>query len=269
MTTATIKKLSICLVLVICVCGPAAFGEVRLPKIFTDHMVLQQELPIAVWGWGDKGEKVTVTLAGKSVETKADAAGRWRVDIPAMKADGKTHTLTVKGANTIELKDILLGEVWLCAGQSNMNRSTEVKDSDNEIRLFWIDGSVTPLAEDLGDNAAGWVHATPKDVAAATPPKRGRSAGKPRKSFAEVGYVFGRKLHAELKVPVGLIKCAFGGSQVQSWTPVADVEKLYPFGKPAEGGYIGHRPGLLYQTMVNGIVPLTMRGVIWYQGEND
>ena len=255
--------------LVISVCGSAAFGDVRLPKIFTDHMVLQQELPIAVWGWADKGEKVSVTLADKSVDTKGDAAGKWRVDIPAMKADGKTHSLTIKANNTIELKDVLLGEVWLCAGQSNMNRSVEVKDSDPEIRLFWIDGSVTPLKEDLGDNATGWVRATPEAVATATPPKRGRSAGKPRKSFAEVGYVFGRKIHAELKVPLGLIKCAFGGSQVQSWTPVADVEKLYPFGKAAEGGYIGHRPGLLFQTMVNGIVPLTMRGVIWYQGEND
>ena len=263
------KKLSVSLVLIICVCGGSAFGDVRLPKVFTDHIVLQQELPIAVWGWADKGEKVSVALAGKTVETKADAAGKWRVDIPAMKADGKAHTLTVKGANTIELKDVLLGEVWLCAGQSNMNRSVEVKDSDTEIRLFWIDGSVTPLKDDLGDNAAGWVHAAPRDVAAAAPPKRGRQAGKPRRSFAEVGYVFGRKIRAELKVPVGLIKCAFGGSNVKAWTPRADVEKLYPFGKAVEGSYLGHRPGLLYQTMVNGIVPLTMRGVIWYQGEND
>jgi len=263
------KKLLSCLVLAVLASCPSAFGGVRLPKIFTDHMVLQQEMAIAVWGWADKGEKISVTLAGKSVETRACDSGKWRVDLPAMKADGKPQTLIVKGSETIELKDVLLGEVWLCAGQSNMNRSTEVKESDPQIRLFWIDGSVIPTKEDLGDNAAGWVRSTPKDVATAAPPKKGRRAGKPRKSFAEVGYVFGRKIHSELKVPVGLIKSAFGGSQVQSWTPVEDIEKTYPFGKPAEGGYLGHRPGLLYQTMVNGIVPLSMRGVIWYQGEND
>jgi len=264
-----IKRLLICLLLVICVCGSAAFGDVRLAKIFTDHMVLQQEMPIAVWGWADKAEQISVTLAGKSVSCKADASGKWRVDIPALKADGKPQTLIVKGSNTIELKNVLLGEVWLCAGQSNMNRSVQVKEDDPNIRLFWIDGSVVPTKEDLGENSAGWVRSTPKDVATAAPPKKGRGAGKPRRSFAEVGYVFGRKIHAELKVPVGLIKCAFGGSQVQAWTPVADIEKTYPFGKPAEGGYLGHRKGLLYQTMINGIVPLSMRGVLWYQGEND
>ena len=136
MATKTMKKLSICLVLVIWACCQPLQGEVRLPKIFTDHMVLQQELPIAVWGWADKGEKITVTLAGKSAEAKADAAGKWRVDIPAMKADGKAHTLTVKGSNTIERKDVLLGEVWLCAGQSNMNREVVIEKPLPNIRLF-------------------------------------------------------------------------------------------------------------------------------------
>ena len=101
MTMKTMKRLSIWLVLVICVCGAAAWGDVRLPKVFTDHMVLQQDLPIGVWGWADKGQAVSVTLAGKSAETKAGAAGKWRVDIPPMKADGKAHTLTVKGAKVI------------------------------------------------------------------------------------------------------------------------------------------------------------------------
>ncbi|MBT3202041.1 MAG: hypothetical protein HN350_19235 [Phycisphaerales bacterium] len=269
MMTARTRKLSALVMTVVSLVGGAAFGEVRLAKIFTDHMVLQQEMPIAVWGWADKGEKVTVTLAGKSAEATTDASGKWRVDIPAMKADGKPQTLVVKGANTIELKDILLGEVWLCAGQSNMSRSTDVKDSDPQIRLFWIDGSATPLKEGLGKKIAGWVRSTPKDVAAAAPIIGGRFDGKSRKSFTEVGYVFGRTLHSKLKVPVGLIKCAYGGSQVQAWTPQPNVGELYPFGKPAEGGYLGHRPGLLYQAMVNGIVPLSMRGVIWYQGEND
>ncbi len=246
----------------------AASAEVRLPKIFTDNMVLQQELPIAVWGWADVGEAVTVTLADKSVSAKAGADGKWRVDLPAMKADGKTHTLTVKGSSTVTLRNVLLGEVWLAAGQSNMNRSTKVEHDDPNLRLFWIDGSVVPLPDDLG-NTAGWVPATPKGMASAAPQTSKRYEGKPRTNFTEVGYVFGRRLHKELKVPVGMIRSAFGGSNVSAWTPQPDVEKLYPFGKAAEGGYLGHRKGLLYQSMVHGMVPMTIRGVIWYQGEND
>jgi len=246
-----------------------AMAEVRLPKIFTTNMVLQQELPIAVWGWADRGEKITVTLAGKSASTEADADGKWRVDLPAMKADGRAQTLSVAGTNTITLENVLLGEVWLCAGQSNMNRGVEVNQTDPDIRLFWIEGSVTPHEDDFGEAIAGWVEATPEGLAAAAPLHTGRFAGSPRKSFAEVGYVFGRKIHQELKVPVGLIKSAFGGSNVGAWTPRPDVAELYPFGKPVEGSYLGHRPGLLYQTMVHGMVPMTIRGVIWYQGEND
>jgi len=254
-----------------------AGADVRVAKIFTDNMVLQQELPIAVWGWAEAGEQVTVSLtprpgsgqAGKSASAKAGDDGKWRVDLPAMKADGKARTLRVKGKTTITLKNVLLGEVWLCAGQSNMNRGVNVKESHPNIRLFWIDGSTVPMKDDLGEGVAGWVESTPKAVAAATPPKRGRFAGKPRRSFTEVGYVFGRKIHEELKVPVGLIKCAFGGSNVGAWTPKPGIEKEYPFGQEVKKGYVGHTPGLLYQSMVRGIVPLTIRGVIWYQGEND
>jgi len=246
----------------------AAEAEVRLPRIFTDNMVLQQELPIAVWGWADAGEEVTVTLAGATMTAKAGRDGRWRVDLPAMKADGKGRTLTIVAGNTVTLKNILLGEVWLCSGQSNMNRGVQVKEDDPDIRLFWIDGSVTPLRDDLGATA-GWVPSTAKGLAAAAPISGGRFAGKPRKSFTEVGYVFGRRLHKELKVPVGLIKAAFGGSNVRAWTPQPNVAELYTFGEKVEGSYLGHRPGLLYQGMIHGMVPFTIRGVVWYQGEND
>jgi len=252
---------------ILILCGGAQ-ADVTLPKIFSDNMVLQQELPIAVWGKAAPGEAVVVTLAGRSVSTEADADGRWRVDLPPMKADGKTQTLTVKGNNTIALENVLLGEVWLCSGQSNMARSTEIREDDPNIRLFWIDGSVVPLEEELGPTA-GWVESTAEGLASAAPIHGGRFEGKPRKSFAEVGYVFGRRIHKELGVPVGLIKSAFGGSNVKAWTPRADIADEYPFGQAATGGYLGHRSGLLYQSMIHGMVPMTIRGVVWYQGEND
>jgi len=259
----------VCLsVLLIASVAVQARAAVELPKIFTDNMVLQQDLPIAVWGRAAAGEAVTVSLGPNSQETKADAGGKWRVYLPSMKADGKTYALTVKGTDTVTLKNILLGEVWLCAGQSNMNRSVEVKDSHPGIRLFWSDGSTVPMKDDLAWTA-GWVEATPEGLASAAPVHGGRLEGKPRKDFAEVGYVFGRKIHEELKVPVGLIKAAFGGSNVAAWTPRPDIEKEHPFGQKVERSYVGHTPGLMYQAMVHGMVPLAIRGVLWYQGEDD
>jgi len=246
-------------------------AEVRLPKIFTHNMVLQQQMPITVWGWATAGEQVTVTLAGKSANAKAGDDGKWRVDLPAMSADGKAYELQVtgEGGEPRTLGNVVLGEVWLCAGQSNMNRGTDVRDENlPDIRLFWIDGSTVPKKEDLGDQIAGWVPCTPEGLASAKPAII-RQRETPRTQFAEVGYVFGRKIHEQLNVPVGLIKAAFGGSQVQSWTPLPGIEQEYPFDQRVEKGYVGHTPGLLYQSMVHGIVPLAMRGVVWYQGENN
>jgi len=258
-------RLAVPLVLLL---AAAASADVRLPRIFADHMVLQQGLPIAVWGWAEPGEQVTVTLAGASASAKAGGDGSWRVDLPAMKADGEARELVVKGRNTLTLTNVLLGEIWLCAGQSNMNRSVEVKESHPQIRLFWIEGSTMPMKDDLGERVAGWAESRPEAIAATRPAMvRGREVT--RKTFAEVGYVFGRKVHEELEVPVGLIKAAFGGSQVRSWTPKPDLTKEYPYGQEVKKGYVGHTPGLLYQSMVHGMVPFTLRGVLWYQGEND
>ena len=238
--------------------------------------MLQQEMPIVVWGWAKEGTKVEVVFAGHSETTKTDKTGNWIVKLPAMKADGKqyhlairTHVADNETPELISLSNIVLGEVWLCAGQSNMNRGVDVRKENREnIRLFWIDGSTTPKKHDLGDQVAGWVPCTAEGLGSAKPAIiRGRERA--RTQFAEVGYVFGRKVQDELDVPVGLIKAAFGGSQVEAWTPLPGIEKEYPFDQKVEKGYVGHTPGLLYQSMIHGIVPLSFRGVVWYQGENN
>lgn len=231
--------------------APLQAADLRLPRIFTDNMVLQQELPVAVWGWAEAGEDIAVTFNGKTVTTATGANGRWMVRLPAMKADGKKHPLTVKGTNSqLELANVVLGEVWLCSGQSNMNRRQEIKESHPDIRLFWIAGSTTPLADDLGEEVAGWSESTPEGLASAKQ-ELVREKRVPRKNFTEVGYVFGRRIHEERKVPVGLIMSAFGGSQVHAWTPKPGLEEEYPFGKqvdekdtgwPIAGGSNPHPP---------------------------
>src|SRR5688572_21102136 len=229
---------------------------VRLPRVFTDRMVLQREAPVPVWGWATAGAAVTVEFGTSKVSTSAGPDGRWRVDLPAMKADGKARDLVV---NKRTLKDVVLGEVWLCAGQSNMNRAIDLtKEHRPGLRLFWIDYSVAPN-DDLNEGVAGWVPSTPDGLAAAAVVSEGPNKGKPRTSFSEVGYVFGRRLQEELNVPVGLIVAAVGGSTASAWTP----REVVPGPRPA------HTPGLLYASMIRGLAPFRIRGVAWYQGEDD
>ncbi|MGB1123731.1 MAG: sialate O-acetylesterase [Phycisphaeraceae bacterium] len=249
-------------------CSPFAQAEIRLAKIFTDHMVLQQEMPIRIWGWADPGEQVTASFAGKTGSTKAKDDGSWRIDLPAMKSDGKTYSLKIQGSSTIELKDIVLGEVWIAAGQSNMNREVRIEGDHPGIRLYWLHGAKTPTQRDFGDNALGWSPATQQSLETFLPARQAihKSYGM---GTAEVGWVFGKRVHETMDVPVGVIKTAFGGSQARAWTPIENFTEKYSYGKEEEGGYIGHRPGLLYNTMLQWLGPMSVRGVVWYQGENN
>jgi sialate O-acetylesterase len=254
------------LTIVLAVCSVQVRADVRLPKIFTDHMVLQQERPIAVWGHAEPGCTVTVTLHGANTTAKADQRGQWRVDLPAMKADGEARTLAVTtGSEKIELNDVLLGEVWICGGQSNMGRPVtgeQIRSADYpKIRLLNISGN-TPREEGI-DDAFGWAICFPDVIARAGD----GSQEKGRRGFTQVGYVFGRRIHEELGVPVGLIQMNCGGSTAKDWTPTPGVAESLNYDEPTQG--LTHKPGVLYEVRMRGLVPYTARGVVWYQGEDD
>jgi len=243
-----------------------AWADVRLPKVFTDHMVLQQEMPIVVWGWAAAGEGVAVEFGGHKAATSAGADGTWRVTLPAMKATGSPGTLSVKGNSRLELKDVLVGEVWLCSGQSNMGRPVEgeaAKAADfPQIRLFNSSGE-TPRADGL-DETSGWIVCSPAAILQAGDHL---GAGKGRRPFSEVAYHFGLKLHQTLKVPVGLIQANCGGSTARDWTPFPDAAAKLPLDQPIPK--VTHNDGLLYWVRLRGMVPFAVRGVVWYQGEDD
>jgi sialate O-acetylesterase len=203
------------LVLAVLVASGPAWADVRLPKVFGDHMVLQQEKEIPVWGWADPGEKVEVGLSGGApVAAVADAKGQWRVTLPAVKAGGGALTLTVAGKNRLEIKDVLAGEVWVCSGQSNMemkpndygpgilNKQQEKAEANYpEMRFFSI--PKTPSMTPCPDTNATWTVMSPAtfDGCSAT------------------SYFFGREVHKSCKVPVGLIVTAWGGTRIEPWTP--------------------------------------------------
>jgi sialate O-acetylesterase len=184
----------------------AARADVKLHALFTEGMVLQQGMPVPVWGWADNGEKVTVKILGKEVSTTA-RDGKWQVRLPAMKVGGP-HAMTVAGRNTIELKQVFVGEVWVCSGQSNMHwmvRNTvgaeeAIAQSANPmLRLFTV--PVKKSETPLDDVASQWVEAGPETVP----------------SFSAVAYYFGRDLQKALKIPVGLIHTSLGGSPAEAW----------------------------------------------------
>ena len=227
---------------------PAA--EVELPTVFGDHMVLQAGQKVPVWGWASPGGTVTVTIAGKTAEAKASRGGTWKAVLPALKPGGPFE-MTVAGETKIIVKDVLVGEVWMCSGQSNMevpvglaatmgwwkgalNHKEEVAKANNpKIRVFHVPYTWKKLpVEDV--EKARWVVCTPAEAA----------------KFSGTGYFFGRKLQAELKKPVGLIVAAVGGMPIEQFTPKSGQ-------------------AFWYNGMVAPLVTYGIRGAIWYQGESN
>src|SRR5664279_646266 len=207
---------------------PAARAEMRLPKVFSSHMVMQQDKPLVVWGWAEPNEKVTVTLASGSQSAQANERGEWKAVLPAMKAGGP-YTLTVSGSTKVEFEDVMVGEVWLCSGQSNMEMGIgAAKDAQNEIaaadypgiRLLMVTKSWKP--EPQNDIEGTWKVCSPKTVA------EGGWGG-----FSACAYYFGRELHKKLGVAVGLIDSSWGGTRIEPWTPpegfaaIPDLKKEY------------------------------------------
>ncbi len=296
-----------CLAMMASIAVGIARAEVKLPAVFSSHMVLQQQAAAPVWGWADAGEAVSVSGSwGASAKTVADAAGKWQVDLQTPAAGGP-FTVTVAGTNTIELTDVLSGEVWLCSGQSNMQWS--VRNSTNpeqeiaaakypKIRLLKV-ANVTANEPQDNCKVTPWAPCTPQTIP----------------HFTAAGYFFGRKLHQDLGVPVGLINSSWGGTRIEAWTPwesqkddpylqqdrknwdkrdeaydpeaaktkYAEQKKAWAeWNKSDKTGKQPPRPRYvrqpktdpnyssnLYNAMIHPLIPFRIRGAIWYQGESN
>jgi len=245
--------------------APVAWAEVRLPAIFGDNLVLQQTTEAPIWGWADANEKVTVSFGEQTVTATADAQGKWKTAVKTPSFGGP-FTLKVAGKDsTIQRKNVLVGEVWVCSGQSNMewsvrratNPDEEIANAQYpEIRLFTVRKSVSDTPVD--DCQGQWAECSPESVG----------------DFSAVAYYFGRKLHKELGIPVGLINTSWGGTRAEAWTsaeglagepdfqPILDRSKPFKPGNP-------HQGSVLYNGMLHPVVPFAIRGAIWYQGESN
>ena len=284
--------------------APAVFGAVKLPSLISDHMVLQQGMPVRIWGSADSGESVRVEFQGQNVSVKARENGKWEAWLKPLAAAGPLE-MTIAASNRIVIRDVLVGEVWLGSGQSNMefvlsnavNHDDEIARADYPLmHLFHVKRLV---AEQPAEDVTGtWEVCSPKSV----------------ERFSAVEYFFGRHLHQNLHLPVGLIESDWGGTPAQSWTSApalkADpalkfilddwdrVTANYPTAKDAydkrleawnveankaraEGRTLPNRPPApqgpghqntpagLYNGMIAPLTPFAIRGVIWYQGESN
>jgi sialate O-acetylesterase len=187
-----------------------SFAQIRLPRLVRDSMILQRDTPVKIWGWSSKKEKIKISFNNKTYKTIADTNGKWNVILPAMKAGGP-YSMAIEGTNTIVLKDILLGDVWICSGQSNMVHQMElhsVRYADEiananyaEIRHFWIP-ALTDLEKPHNDLPTGyWKSANPKDIL----------------QFSAVAYFFAKKIYEKYHVPIGLINASVGGTPIEAW----------------------------------------------------
>ena len=287
------------------VLASAAGADVWMPSVFGDHMVLQEGMPVPVWGSATAGDEVRVVLAGRTAKTHADGQGAWGVKLPKMKYGGP-YTLTVTAASGAKtFSDVLVGEVWVASGQSNMqwplnlarNAEKEIAAAnDPGLRLFYVERKTATTPQK--DCKASWVLTTPETV----------------KEFSAVAYFFGRELHQRRGVAVGMIHTSRGGTSAEAWTSRPALEagkKFVPILTRWDGMMQGYpaaraeyekahaawetardsakaagkdvpeephapiapddpnRPANLYNGMIAPLLPYAIRGAIWYQGESN
>ena len=192
-------------------------ADVKLPAIFSDHMVLQQQIPLRIWGWAEAGEMVTVSIGTNKKTVKTPESGRWEAKLPAMTASKTPTSIKVQAKNTVEISDVLVGEVWLCSGQSNMewpvaacvNAQEEIAAAKYPL-IRHIKVPLVPSTVPLDNFQSAWQVCSPE------------TAG----SFTACGYFMARKLQKELDIPVGLINSSWGGTRVEPWTPPVGFQRV-------------------------------------------
>ncbi|MGD9929192.1 MAG: sialate O-acetylesterase [Mangrovibacterium sp.] len=257
------------LVMVLLVAALQAQAIVKMPALFADNGILQQKSNVAIWGWADAKSTVTVTPSwnGKTYETKAGRDGKWKLSVETPEAGGP-YEIRISDGTELVLKNILIGEVWLCSGQSNMEMpmkgfpgqpvvgsNMDILKSDNHhIRVITVPRNSQTTPQD--NFTAKWKVADPAAI----------------RNFSATGYYFGRMLNELLDVPVGLIEVAYGGSCVQAWmspkTSVAFEDKQVP--APGDSIPVVNRtPTVLFNGMLNPVIGYGIKGCIWYQGETN
>lgn len=240
-------------------------AQLRLPALFDDNMVFQRNTQAPVWGWAYPGAEVSIRASwnDEEVKVKASSMGTWSADLHTPDAGGP-YTVTVKSESELVLDNVMVGEVWICSGQSNMEWSMSAAADGREdiaaanipgLRLFHVPKAGADYPQSIGEGS--WKVTTPESVA----------------GFSAVGYYFGRRLYEELGVPIGLINVSWGGTPAEVWIPEDRVTSNPRFveanARQRNDPRWPSRPGVVYNAMIHPLAPAAIAGVIWYQGESN
>lgn len=246
-------------------------AEVILPKVIGHNMVLQRLKTVPIWGTASPGEKITVSFGAQKKETIASDSGKWVVKLNPMEASELPREMIISGTNTIKLKNILVGEVWLCSGQSNMEYAMR-KNSK-------IQGTVKgkkPLEDDLltANNPNIRIFLVRRKYMSPDSTHNGwdQASGTALKDFSAVGYFYAKEMYQKLHIPIGMISSAVPGSRIEPWI---EAKRLEISPKMKDGKVLesltsdGGDPGKFYNTMIEPLIPFSIRGFLWYQGESN
>ncbi len=263
------KRLSLFLILIVVALfsSQALYGEIKLPSIFGDNMVLQQQTDAAIWGTAAKNSTVKITTSWnrKSYSTRTGSDGKWKQKVSTPVAGGP-YEITISDGKILNLKNVMIGEVWVCSGQSNMEMpmkgfmnqpilgSNEIiaTSSNNAIRIFTVKRATS--LQPLEDFTGSWNSSEPQSVS----------------EFSATAYFFGLMLNRVLNVPVGLINTSWGGTRIEPWISEEGIKK-FDFvklpDKNQQGTLSQQTPTVLFNAMINPMVGYSIKGAIWYQGE--
>ena len=267
----------------VCVLTASARAEVQPAMLFADNMVLQRDTKVPIWGWADPDAAVSVSFAGQTVTGKADKDGRWRVELAPLKSELAGRDLTIaSGGKTVTLKNVVVGDVWICSGQSNMQLDFTVhfanpadlpKEEVPNVRLFYIRSNRSSVPVWDIKSSTNW------------PPEEQRASNSWKlctleysKGFSQVGYYFAQTIQKDQKVPVGMILAAVGSTTVGQWTS-AEAQAKASGSKPrnappspvryAAEPATGKKGPLLFNGMIHPLVGMAFKGFLWYQGESE
>ncbi|MDB4919562.1 sialate O-acetylesterase [Mucilaginibacter sp.] len=259
------------LLMVLMVSCFSSSAEITLPKILGNDMVLQRDKPNPIWGTAMPGEKVSVKFGKQAKNTITDVAGSWKIILDPMPGSDKPAALMVIGTNTITLNNVLVGEVWICSGQSNMVYEMRKNSKVNKPDTSTANSPVDEL-EKAHNPAIRIFLVTQKNLIKADPEHSRWSVAQDSalRAFSAAGYFFAKKLNQELHVPVGIICAAISGSRIEPWIPESAFENSAYFKSIGKDSAVaGNDHGKFYHKMIEPLAPLAIRGFLWYQGESN
>jgi sialate O-acetylesterase len=261
-----LKLLSFLLMVLFGLADSSVSAKILLPQILSSNMVLQRDKPISIWGFANPGEKVSVSFAKQTKTTVANSAGNWEVILKPLKTSSKPQSMFIIGSNQIELKDILVGEVWLCSGQSNMEyamrklvkipkplnqklgfpQNEVVKATNSNVRIFLVNRKTLSKPDSIHNS---WSIAQDSAL----------------RAFSVVGYFYAKELQEKLGIPIGIIESAVSGSAIEPWIAKSALEEEPYFNNQK----ISNDPGKFFTPMIEPLAKFKIRGFLWYQGETN